>query len=75
MEVGRDCSAGTVLTETVFAVNGIGRFLVTSIAFRDYPAVAGVVLFIALGSHDDQHGRGRLVPPPRSSHEEGAMTR
>ena len=47
MEVGR-LLGGTVLTETVFAVNGIGRFLVTSIAFRDYPAVAGVVLFIAL---------------------------
>lgn len=47
MEIGR-LLGGAVLTETVFAVNGIGRFLVTSIAFRDYPAVVGVVLFIAV---------------------------
>lgn len=35
---------GAVLTETVFALNGLGRYLVQSIAFRDYPAVAGCVL-------------------------------
>jgi len=46
MEIGR-LLGGAVLTETVFAVNGIGRYLVTSIAFRDYPAVIGVTFFIA----------------------------
>ena len=35
---------GAVLTETVFALNGLGRYLVQSIAFRDYPSVAGCVL-------------------------------
>ena len=40
--------AGTVITETVFAYPGIGRFLVQSILSRDYPAVQGVVLVIAV---------------------------
>lgn len=38
---------GAVLTETVFSLNGIGRYLVQSIAFRDYPAVVGCVLTAA----------------------------
>ncbi|WP_400164453.1 nickel ABC transporter permease [Brevibacillus sp. TJ4] len=38
---------GAVLTETVFSMNGLGRFLIQSIQFRDYPAVQGCVLFIA----------------------------
>lgn len=40
---------GAVLTETVFALNGLGRYLVQSIAFRDYPSVAGCVLVAAAG--------------------------
>jgi ABC-type dipeptide/oligopeptide/nickel transport system permease component len=40
--------AGTVIAETVFAYPGIGRFLVQAILSRDYPAVQGVVLVIAL---------------------------
>ncbi|MFD1413278.1 nickel ABC transporter permease [Oceanobacillus jeddahense] len=39
---------GAVLTETVFSINGVGRFLIQSIQFRDYPAIQGTVLFIAL---------------------------
>ena len=39
---------GAVLTETVFSMNGLGRFVVQSIQFRDYTAVQGSVLFIAL---------------------------
>jgi peptide/nickel transport system permease protein len=39
---------GAVLTETVFSINGLGRFLIQSIQFRDYPAVQGCVLFIAM---------------------------
>ena len=39
---------GTVVTETVFAWPGIGRLLVQSIGFRDYPMVQGCILFIAL---------------------------
>jgi peptide/nickel transport system permease protein len=37
-----------VVTETVFAIPGIGRLLVDSILGRDYPVVQGVVLFITV---------------------------
>ena len=40
---------GAVLTETVFAWPGIGRLLVDSIGFRDYPVIQGTVLVIAVG--------------------------
>jgi len=36
--------SGAVLTETVFAWPGIGRYLVRSIHVRDYPAVMAVVV-------------------------------
>ena len=39
---------GTVITETIFAWPGVGRLLVQSIGFRDYPVVQGCVLLIAL---------------------------
>jgi peptide/nickel transport system permease protein len=38
---------GAVITETIFAWPGIGRLLVQSIGFRDYPLVQGCVLLIA----------------------------
>lgn len=41
--------AGAVITETVFAWPGIGRLLIDSIGFRDYPVVQGTVLVITLG--------------------------
>ncbi|MBO8127031.1 MAG: ABC transporter permease [Firmicutes bacterium] len=37
---------GAVLTESVFSLNGIGRYLVTAIAQRDYPVVQGAVLLL-----------------------------
>jgi len=37
--------AGTVLTETIFNIPGIGRLLYEAILNRDYPLVQGVVLF------------------------------
>lgn len=39
---------GAVLTESVFAWPGMGRYLVDSIGARDYPAVQGTVLVLAL---------------------------
>lgn len=39
---------GAVITETIFAVPGVGRLAVESILTRDYPMVQGVVLFAAL---------------------------
>jgi peptide/nickel transport system permease protein len=38
---------GAVITETIFAWPGIGRLLIQSIGFRDYPTVQGCVLLIA----------------------------
>jgi len=40
---------GAVVTETVFAVPGLGRLLVDSIFFRDYPVVQAAVLIMAFG--------------------------
>lgn len=40
--------SGSVLTETVFSIPGMGRLLVDSIAFRDYPAVQGLLMLFAL---------------------------
>jgi peptide/nickel transport system permease protein len=40
--------SGTVITETIFAVPGVGRLLVDSILSRDYPVVQAVVLFLTL---------------------------
>ncbi len=40
--------AGAVITETVFALPGIGNFAIEAIAKRDIPTVQGVVLFMAL---------------------------
>jgi peptide/nickel transport system permease protein len=40
--------SGAILTETVFAWPGIGRWLVDAIYARDYPIVQGVTLFIAI---------------------------
>jgi len=39
---------GAVITETVFAWPGVGRLLIQSIGFRDYPIVQGCILFIAV---------------------------
>jgi len=40
--------SGAVLTETVFAFSGIGRFLAQAIFARDFPVLQGFILFIAL---------------------------
>lgn len=38
---------GAVVTESVFAINGVGRLAVDSILSRDYAVVQGCVIFIA----------------------------
>jgi len=40
--------SGAVLTETVFALPGVGTMLVQSILARDYPVVTGFTLLISL---------------------------
>jgi peptide/nickel transport system permease protein len=39
---------GAVITETIFAWPGVGRLLIQSISFRDYPLVQGCILLIAI---------------------------
>ena len=39
---------GAVITETIFSWPGIGRLLIQSIGFRDYPMVQGCILLIAV---------------------------
>jgi peptide/nickel transport system permease protein len=38
---------GAILTETVFAWPGIGRYIVGAVSSRDYPVVQGSIIFIA----------------------------
>ena len=39
---------GTVLTETVFAINGMGKLIIEAIQARDFPVVQGTILIAAL---------------------------
>lgn len=39
---------GSILTESIFSIPGLGRFLVDAVKARDYPIVRGGVLLIAL---------------------------
>ncbi len=39
--------AGAALVETIFTINGIGSFLVSSVNGRDYPAIQSTVLVLA----------------------------
>jgi peptide/nickel transport system permease protein len=40
--------SGAILTETVFAIPGIGSWLAEAIEFRDYPVLQGGILFVAV---------------------------
>ena len=39
---------GAMVTETIFSIPGLGKFLVASIPSRDYPVIQGGVLFTAM---------------------------
>ncbi|RLT27607.1 MAG: ABC transporter permease [Chloroflexi bacterium] len=39
---------GSVITETIFALPGLGRLMVSSIGSRDYPVVQGIVVMTAI---------------------------
>lgn len=47
LEIGQ-IAGGSVIIETVFAWPGVGFYLVTSIAQRDYPVVQTTVIFISV---------------------------
>jgi len=39
--------SGAIVTETVFALPGVGRLVISSVLRRDYPVVQGVLMFLA----------------------------
>ena len=39
----------TIITETLFALPGVGRLMIDSIFSRDFFVVQGVILFLAVG--------------------------
>lgn len=40
--------AGTIIVEQVFSLPGLGKLLITSISYRDFPLVQGIVMYITL---------------------------
>ena len=40
--------SGSVITENIFSIPGMGRLLVDSISFRDYPVIQGLLMIFAL---------------------------
>jgi len=39
---------GAILTETIFAINGMGRLIVDSIRDRDFPVAQGAILVTSM---------------------------
>ena len=52
---------GLIVTETVFNIPGVARFLVEAIRWRDYPIVQNLVMFIAIIVVVDQLHRRHAV--------------
>ena len=42
------CMGGSVITETVFSIPGIGSLLINAVKGRDVPVVMGTLIFIAV---------------------------
>ena len=40
--------SGSVITESIFSIPGMGRLLVDSISYRDYPVIQGLLMIFAL---------------------------
>lgn len=40
--------SGALVVETVFAIPGLGKYMMDSISMRDYPAIRGTVIFLAI---------------------------
>ncbi len=60
--------SGAIVTETVFAIPGIGRLTVDAILRRDYPIIQGVILLFSGGVRADQPAGRSLLPIVRPAH-------
>ena len=45
---GRQLVSGAVVTETVFALPGVGSLIVQSVLKRDYPVIQGIMFTVAV---------------------------
>jgi len=43
-----EITAGSIVVEQVFGVPGLGRLLLASIGYRDWPVVEAIILILAL---------------------------
>src|SRR5690625_7322512 len=50
---------GTVLTETVFAINGMGMLIIDSILARDFPIAQGTILVVSLLFRSEERRVGK----------------
>ena len=60
---------GLIVTETVFNIPGVARFLVEAIRWRDYPIVQNLVMFIAFVAVIDQFPGRHALRGARSAHQ------
>ena len=60
--------SGAIVTETVFAIPGIGRLTVDAILRRDYPIIQGVILIFSGGLRAGQSAGRSLLRAARSAH-------
>ena len=60
--------SGAIVTETVFALPGIGRLTVDAILRRDYPIIQGVILIFSGGLRAGQSAGRPVVRAVRSAH-------
>ncbi len=60
---------GLIVTETVFNIPGVARFLVEAIRWRDYPIVQNLVMFIAIVVVGGEFYRRHAVRRARPAHQ------
>ncbi|MHA6260935.1 ABC transporter permease [Sporosarcina sp. CAU 1771] len=46
--IAAEVVAGTIIVEQVFGLPGLGKLLITSISYRDFPLVQGIVMYITI---------------------------